>query len=149
VREFLPDVIVPELPDDPSEYIRAVNELNLFETTSFSAEDDQRSELYKQEARRVEASRGATSIEEFLQSLEMRTEVARFNPFHLQRISHRMLRSNQFTIRTQRRSLADCERLMNDLKGFTPLYATLEDRFGDHGLISIVVMEWRGNDVFL
>ena len=60
-----------------------------------------------------------------------------------------MLRSNQFNLRTQRRTPADCERLMNDVDGFTPLYATLEDRFGDHGLISIVVMEWRAADVFL
>ena len=52
VRKFLPEVIVPELPDDPADYVRAVSELNLFETTAFSAEDAARSDLYSQEADR-------------------------------------------------------------------------------------------------
>ena len=58
VRQFLPEVIVPELPDDPADYVRAVSELNLFETTAFSAEDAARSDLYRQEADPARGARG-------------------------------------------------------------------------------------------
>jgi FkbH-like protein len=56
VRELVPGVIVPELPEDPSDYVRYLTELNLFETTTFSEEDVRRAEMYKQEAERRVAS---------------------------------------------------------------------------------------------
>jgi FkbH-like protein len=149
VREYLPQIIVPELPEDPADYIRAISELNLFETASFSATDLDRAALYSREAQRSAAAQGATSIEEFLASLEMRIEIARFSSFHLPRIAQLFLRSNQFNLRTQRHSLAECERMMNDIGGCIPLYASLSDRFGDHGLIGITVMQRRGETLFL
>ncbi|HEY3850725.1 MAG TPA: HAD-IIIC family phosphatase, partial [Steroidobacteraceae bacterium] len=71
VRKFLPEVIVPELPEDPADYVRAVSELNLFETTAFSAEDAARSALYRQEADRRQARSSYTDVTEYLQSLDM------------------------------------------------------------------------------
>jgi FkbH-like protein len=139
VRDLIPEVIVPELPEDPSEYVKALSELNLFETTSFSAEDVQRSDLYKQEAQRQLLEHSASSFDEFLQSLDMRIEVSRFKPEQLPRIAQLMQRSNQFNLTTRRLSEAQCEQLMQDEENWIPLYAKLRDRFGDHGLISIVI----------
>ncbi len=140
VRELVPGVIVPELPEDPADYVRAISELNLFETTSFSAEDTQRSELYRLEAERREAQAGFASIEEFLASLNMEMTLARFDTYHLPRIAQLLQRSNQFNLTTQRRSEAECAALMKN-DAFLPLYATLSDRLGDHGLISVVILE--------
>jgi FkbH-like protein len=139
VRELLPEVVVPELPDDPAGYVREISRLNLFETSSYSVEDGQRAELYRQEALRQQSQAGFSSVEEFLQSLQMRIEVARFDPFHLPRIAQLMQRSNQFNLTTRRLSEAECAALMNDPSAI-PLYATLADRLGDHGLISIVIL---------
>ena len=44
VRQFLPDVVVPDLPEDPSLYLETLAGLNLFETASFSEADLQRAE---------------------------------------------------------------------------------------------------------
>lgn len=140
VRELLPDVIVPELPDDPADYVREIALLNLFETNSWSAEDASRADLYRQEALRQESQAGFASVEEFLKSLDMRITVARFDPFHLPRIAQLMQRSNQFNLTTRRLSESECETLMND-SGAIPLYAGLADRLGDHGLISIVILQ--------
>jgi FkbH-like protein len=140
VRELVPGIIVPELPDDPSEYVRFLCELNLFETTSFSSEDLQRAEMYKQEASRRAAAASYASVEEFLQSLDMRIVVSRFDSFHLPRIAQLIQRSNQFNLTTRRRSEAECERLMHDPDVF-PLYVKLSDRLGDHGLISVVILQ--------
>jgi|SRR5579863_5132827 FkbH-like protein len=148
VRGVLPDVIVPDLPEDPADYVSAVSALNLFETTSFSAEDVNRGELYRIEAHRREAQAAFASAEEFLRSLEMRIEVARFDSFHLPRIAQLIQRSNQFNLTTHRYSEAQCQALMND-PGVLPLYAKLADRLGDHGLIGLVVLEPVGDDLVI
>jgi FkbH-like protein len=140
VRAMLPDVIVPELPEDPTEWVKSMSEWNLFEVASFSAEDTQRSGLYLQEARRRTASENASSFEAFLQTLDMTIEVGRFVPKHLGRIAQLLQRSNQFNLTTRRHNEAECEAMMRDINGWIPLYGILRDRFGDHGLISIVIL---------
>ncbi len=139
VRTLVPDAIVPEMPEDPADYVKVLCELNLFETTSFSAEDTQRADLYRQEAQRKVWETTASSFEEFLQSLGMTIEVSRFVPEQLGRITQLMQRSNQFNLTTQRYNQAQCEAMMTDVEACLPLFAKLRDRFGDHGLISIVI----------
>ena len=140
VREFLPDVIVPEMPEDPADYVRALCELNLFESSSFSAEDLARAELYRQEAIRRDLQGSFSSIDDFLKSLEMRIEVARFEKSRIPRIAQLIQRSNQFNLTTHRHNEAQCEAMMRDLDRHIPLSASLSDRFGDHGLISVVIL---------
>ena len=139
VRGVLPEVMVPELPEDPADYVRSLSELNLFETTSFSAEDLNRTDLYRVEAERREAQASFSSAEDFLRSLEMRIVVSRFDPFHLPRIAQLIQRSNQFNLTTHRYTQAECEALMNN-PGCVPLYVKLSDRLGDHGLIGLIVL---------
>jgi FkbH-like protein len=146
VRELVPGVIVPELPEDPADYVRAVSELNLFETTSFSAEDLQRADMYRAEAARREELANYGSLNEFLQSLEMQMTLAPFDSYHLPRIAQLMQRSNQFNLTTRRRTEADCATLAKEAD-ILPLYATLSDRLGDHGLISVVIAEHSGNEL--
>jgi len=146
VRELVPGIVVPELPEDPADYVRAISELNLFETTSFSAEDAKRTEMYQAEAGRREEQAGFASVEEFLQSLDMSMTVGRFDPFHLPRISQLMQRSNQFNLTTRRLSEIECKALMENIC-WLPLYAKLADRLTDHGLISIVTVEALPEDL--
>ena len=146
VRELIPGIVVPELPEDPADYVRAISELNLFETTSFSSEDSKRTELYRAEAERRESQAGFASVEEFLQSLNMRMTVAKFDSFNLPRISQLMQRSNQFNLTTRRLSEIECKALMEDNR-WLPLYAKLADRLSDHGLISVVTLEAREEEL--
>ena len=139
VRSFLPEVIVPELPDDPADYVRAISELNLFETTAVSAEDLSRAELYKVEAQRKVARSTFTDVTEYLRSLQMQITLERFPAQKIARISQLFARSNQFNLTTQRHTEAACTQMMQDEAGVIPLCASLSDQFGDHGLISIVV----------
>ena len=140
VRDLVPGVIVPELPEDPADFVRAISELNLFETTSFSAEDAQRTEMYRAQAESSAQQASFGSVDEFLTSLNMRITLARFDPFHLPRISQLMQRSNQFNLTTRRLSEVECRSLMEN-KDWLPLYAKLADRLSDHGLISVVTVE--------
>jgi FkbH-like protein len=144
VRQLLPEVIVPELPEDPSDYVRAVAELNLFETNAHSALDAERGQLYRVEAQREDEKDRHQSLDDYLKSLDMKIKIARFDAFHLPRIAQLLQRSNQFNLATRRFSQADCERLMRDETGAAPLSVNLTDRFGDLGLISVVVVRRDG-----
>ncbi|MGC2661737.1 MAG: HAD-IIIC family phosphatase [Bryobacteraceae bacterium] len=144
VREFVPEVIVPELPEDPADYVRYLSALNLFEANSFSAEDAARVDQYRQEAARRATASEFTNIGDYLKSLQMRIQVERFDAFHLSRIVQLIQRSNQFNLTTQRHNQAQCEDMMEDHDGCIPWYARLSDKFGDHGLISIVIMRPEG-----
>ena len=138
VRSLLPEVMVPELPEEPAEYVRAICELNLFETSSFSAEDSQRTEMYRQRAESEVTRSAFANVEEYLQSLDMEITVRRFQKEKIGRIAQLFQRSNQFNLTTKRPGEAECEALMHD-PDYYPLYAELRDKLGDHGLISIVV----------
>jgi FkbH-like protein len=148
VRNLLPEVIVPELPEDPADYVRAISELNLFETSSFSAEDLNRAELYRAEGARREQQSQFGSAREFLRSLDMRIVVSRFDSFHLPRIAQLIQRSNQFNLTTHRYSESECAALMEDSRRI-PLYVKLSDRLGDHGLIGIVVLEPTAKEMWI
>ena len=70
--------------------------------------------------------------------------VARFDPFHLPRIAQLIQRSNQFNLATRRYNAAQCESFMNDDTGALPIYLALGDKFGDYGIISVIVARiWR------
>src|SRR5258707_2253823 len=148
VRGVLPAVIVPELPEDPADYVRAISELNLFETVSFSAEDLRRADLYREEAVRRSEQAQFANADDFLKSLDMRMVAARFDRFQLPRIAQLIQRSNQFNLTTHRYTEAECEALMNDAS-VLPLYAKLSDRLGDHGLIGLVVLSPEGEEMVI
>ena len=118
--------------------VRALAELNLFETSSFTAADRERGALYRQAAARQTVAASFTNVGEYLQSLEMKIAVRPFDAVQLPRIAQLIQRSNQFNLTTRRYGAAECEALMRDA-ACTPLYVSLEDRFGDYGLISVVV----------
>ena len=149
VRQFLPEVIVPELPEDPAEYVRFLSGLNLFETTSYSSADARRADQYKEEAERSELRESISDIGEYLQSLDMRIRISRFDSDNLARISQLMQRSNQFNLTTRRLNEENCRQMMSDSENCVPLYASLTDRFGDHGLISVVVLQIDADTLYI
>ncbi len=144
VRDLLPGVVVPEMPEDPADWVRFLSQLNLFETASHSALDGARAELVADEAHRG-AERGRfANLDDYLRSLEMRAEVRRFDAFTLPRIAQLIQRSNQFNLATRRFGEADCRRFMEDEQGFLPVTVSLRDRFGDMGLIAVLVLRVDG-----
>jgi len=140
VRENLPEVCVPELPEDPAEYLEYLYGLNLFETASFSENDAERTKQYQVEAQRVVDLDSFTNVEDFLKSMAMISDVKPFDSFSKPRVSQLTQRSNQFNLRTVRYSEQDIESLMNSEKHYTFSF-TLEDKYGDNGLICVIVLE--------
>ena len=140
VRENIPQITVPELPEDPALYLDYLYGLNLFETVSCSSEDAKRTEQYQKEAERVVFQESFTNEDDFLKSLNMISDTKPFDDFSIPRIAQLSQRSNQFNLRTVRYTEEDVKRISLSDKFFT-LSFTLEDKFGDNGLICAIILE--------
>ena len=77
-------------------------------------------------------------MDSYLESLAMEGALSEFTPVDVPRLAQLINKSNQFNLTTRRRTEADLHALMND-PAFRCFSVRLKDRFGDHGLISIVI----------
>ena len=140
VREGIPEICVPELPEDPGDYLEYLYGLNLFETASYSSADKDRTKQYQVEARRVSSALSFANEADFLRSLGMVSEIRGFDRFNIPRVAQLSQRSNQFNLRTVRYTEEDVRRMGADAH-FQCFSFTLADKFGDNGLICVVILE--------
>ena len=145
VRKIIPDIMVPELPEDPGEYVKYLRELNIFETASYSKEDSERTKQYQTEIKRKKSEELYTSIDEYLKSLHMVSKVYEFTKFNYPRISQLSQRSNQFNLRTIRYTEKEIQQIRESDKYIT-LSFELGDKFGNYGLISSVILEKKDKE---
>lgn len=145
VRQNVPDVTVPEMPEDPADYLEYLYTLNLFETASFSTADKDRTKQYQIETQRVSASKSFTNEADFLKSLNMMSKVKGFDNFNTPRVAQLSQRSNQFNLRTIRYTEDQIHNIENNDK-YATFSFTLEDKFGDNGLIAVVILEKKDSE---
>jgi FkbH-like protein len=138
VRRTIPEVSVPELGGDPAEYSLAVAAAGYFESVSFSAEDRVRAKMYAENATRAESMDLIADMGSYLASLEMRLKLGPFDSPGRARIVQLINKSNQFNLTTRRYTAPEVEAMERDPQAFT-LQASLRDRFGDNGMISVVI----------
>ena len=138
VRRELPDVAVPELPEDVALYPTWLGAAGYFETAGFTADDAARNRSYAANAARQAVLDQATDIEGYLRSLEMVLSVRRIGPAELPRATQLLNKTNQFNLTTRRRTEAEMQALAEDPRALA-LALRLTDRFGDNGLVSVVL----------
>jgi FkbH-like protein len=139
MRRCIPEVAVPDMPEDPSGYLRAVSLHKYFETISFTAEDAQRTQYCKQDAERAAMAAQVTDVEEFLKSLDMVATIESVNPLNIPRVTQLLNKSNQFNLTTRRYTQAEIEQIAAN-KEWSSLAISLRDRCGDNGLISVLLL---------
>lgn len=148
IRDQLPTVTVPELPEDPAEYLPYLRRLSLFETASYSIEDTKRTAKYQQEAKRINLQQSFSSIDDYLENLEMKAAVVPINAFNTPRVAQLTQRSNQFNLRTIRYT----EKEILDISASPNHHSqcvSLHDKFGDYGLISVLILKHETNTIFV
>ena len=143
VKQYVPEVSTLWAGDDPSEFVAKLKDSRFFEFRTITAEDVQRVQQYKQESERQQLLESATDMDAYLGSLEMVGTIRPFNMIDAPRIAQLIAKSNQFNLTTRRRTEAEVQALVDN-----PHYAAftmrLSDRFGEHGLIAIVVGKVSG-----
>jgi FkbH-like protein len=138
IRRELPEVAVPELENDPASFARTLAAAGYFESIRFSDEDRTRADMYQGNASRLALQQQIGDIDAYLRSLEMRII---FNPFDRTtrvRVAQLINKSNQFNLTTRRYTEAEVAAAEADPDALT-LHARLIDKFGDNGIISIVI----------
>jgi FkbH-like protein len=138
VRQFVPAVETILVGPDPSDYVTQLDGARFFEPRAITSEDAKRTEQYRAETERRSLQSGATDMESYLSSLQMKAVLREFNEIDLPRISQLINKSNQFNLTTRRRSEAEVKAVMDD-KSYLSFSFRLDDRFGDHGLISVFI----------
>ncbi|MEO5347769.1 MAG: HAD-IIIC family phosphatase [Magnetococcus sp. YQC-9] len=144
VRSALPEVAVPELPEDPALYVTTLLAGGYFEAIGFTSEDRQRADQYQANATREESRAEHADLDGFLQSLEMRLLMQPFDALGRARIVQLVNKTNQFNLTTQRYDAREIERMEQDPSKWT-LQVRLLDRFGDNGMISVVIIDKRAD----
>lgn len=145
VRQAVPDVAVPELPTDPAFYGEMLLDAGYFESISFTAEDMRRAEQYQTNAARSELLGAATDLASYLRSLEMKAICGPFDRLDGSRITQLINKSNQFNLTTRRYSESEVEAFKNSSSAET-LQMRLVDRFGDNGMIAVIICLREGPD---
>jgi FkbH-like protein len=138
IRRLLPQVAVPELPDDPALYARTLCAAGYFEAITFSDEDRKRADFYQDNAKRLALQNQVGGVDAYLASLNMEIAFAPFDATGRERITQLINKSNQFNLTTRRYTEAEVAEAEADPATFT-LQIRLADTFGDNGMISVVV----------
>lgn len=130
-------VAVPEI-GSPEQYIRVLDHSGFFEVTSLSEDDRKRSEMYRANMARKQQQERFSDYREYLLSLEMRGTIRAFEPVYMARIAQLTNKSNQFNLTTRRFTQAEIEAFAAD-PNYITRYGKLTDRFGDNGVVSVVI----------
>ena len=142
VRAELPLTAVPELPEDPALYPRVLAAAGYFEAVGFSAEDRERAAYYQANAQRAQALSATANLDDYLASLEMTCTIALVDPLSRPRVAQLINKSNQFNLTTRRYAEREVEMAEGDPARHA-IQVRLSDRFGDNGIISVVIADKR------
>ncbi|HZK92457.1 MAG TPA: HAD-IIIC family phosphatase [Stellaceae bacterium] len=143
VRRELPMVAVPEISEDPAFYAQTLADAGYFEAVAITDEDRARAGQYQGNRQRAELKASATDLGSYLRGLDMRLLWRRFDRVGLNRTVQLINKTNQFNLTTRRYTEADVVGVMQDEQAFG-VQLRLVDRFGDNGIIAIVIGRMQG-----
>ena len=140
----LPGVIAPEI-GEVHQYITNIDRGGYFETTALSEDDRKRNRMYKENAKRAELKAEFADYKDYLLSLEMTGVIKSFEQVYMARIAQLTNKSNQFNLTTHRYTQSEIEELSTS-PDYITLYGKLIDRFGDNGVVSVVIGHKTGSE---
>lgn len=138
VRKLLPQVAVPELPEEPAYYARTLTAAGYFEAIAFAGEDLKRASFYQDNAKRATLQKQVGGVDAYLASLDMTISFQPFDATGRARIVQLINKSNQYNLTTRRYTDPEVCEAESDPSVFT-LQVRLADIFGDNGMISVVI----------
>lgn len=139
----VPGVTVPDVGDNIIDFIDHVDKSGFFEIISLSADDLNRNDYYEGNKKRLDEQASFKDYDEFLYSLDMTAEISTFSPVYLERITQLINKTNQFNLTTKRYTFGEVEKIADD-DNYIKLYGKLSDKYGDNGLISIIIALVKG-----
>jgi FkbH-like protein len=146
VRKEVPEVRVLQLPADPSDFVNRVDDSYFFYQQRLTQEDYTRSASYRARKNLVDISRTSTDLESYLSSLSMTAKISVASESDVERLAQMESKTNQFNSTTRRLDVSYFRKEMNNTKN-NVYTVRLTDKFGDHGLVSYVRAEQKGESL--
>ncbi len=133
----IPNVSTPVM-EKPEKYIETIDRSGFFEVINLSKDDLKKSEMYKENVERNKVMASFNNYGDYLKSLDMHAKIEGFIPLYMARIAQLTNKSNQFNLTTKRYNQTEIEEVAED-KNYITLYGKLTDKFGDNGVVSVVI----------
>ena len=140
VRASLPEVYVPEMPDEISEWPEYILNLPELAYISLTDEDRKKAEQYKVRSEIKRGERQSESREDFLKTLEMKLSVERLSERNQQRVLQLIKKTNQYNVTTRRHTEADIKSLLKQGECFA---VRLKDRLGSDEIIGVLIVVYE------
>ncbi len=133
-----PEVLTLELPASSDEAARFLRRVWAFDRWTVTAEDRRRTELYRQNLDREQSRKAAPTLADFLAGLGLAVRIERASAEDIPRVAQLTFRTSQLNFTTIRRSEAELRELC-DKGALECLAVSVQDRFGDHGLVGALL----------
>ena len=133
-------------PSNPLQNLETLKNITALKTLHVSDEDAKKTALYRDEKERATLNSTLQSKDDFIASLHIEISVTCNNVHHLERITQLTNKTNQFNLTTKRYELSQIKELMQN--GFVYDFS-VSDKFGDMGLIGVVIIIDNAIDSFL
>lgn len=148
VKMYAPEVWVVDVPEDPADYVRALNEESPFEWMQLTKEDRKRADTYEQNKKRKEMLNDFKDYDEYLKALCMKGNAGALEEKDSERFTQLINKSNQFNLRTKRYSEGQITEVINNPDAVC-LKVELEDKFSNYGLISCIILKKEDETCFI
>lgn len=138
IKFALPEIEVPDLPSDPSEFTEFLAKISVFDTSTITEEDQGRNEMYQHERIRTSKQLSSASLEKFLKSLHIQVSILKATSFNIPRIAQLTQRTNQFNLTSRRYTEEQINQFFKD-KNMLVLTISSKDTIGDMGLVGVII----------
>jgi FkbH-like protein len=145
VSQVHPEVLVVDMPKNPRLYREMIENLNVFDVLSLTSEDMARGEMYVGKRIRTELEQTATSIEDFLRTLDLKVRINEVSDFDTPRVVQLIGKTNQFNLTTRRYTDAEVGdfRKSDDVAVYS---MAVHDKFGDEGVVGVAIVKKKDGD---
>ena len=149
IRTALPEILVPNLPEDKMEYPAFIRSLNCFNRIAITDEDKNRTELYQDEEKRTHSYDTFPSVEDWIASLKIEMNFEELNDSNLVRAEQLLNKTNQMNLRTRRMSKEELKTWAAK-KDHWFYVVHVKDVFGDNGITGLLGFhKTEKNEIFI
>ena len=148
VKKTLPEVFVPDLPKDPTDYFTFLSKLRCFDTTHISAEDKVRGKLYKVESKRTSLKKKIKSLSQWIETLELEISIENIKKKNKLRCLQLLNKTNQMNLSTRRLNDKEFTNWINKNSNYLWTIRA-KDKFGDYGIIGILSLSMKNKIVHI
>ncbi|MBW2973164.1 HAD-IIIC family phosphatase [Candidatus Woesearchaeota archaeon] len=139
IKEFVPEVLVVDLPEDPCLYPKAIEDLAVFNLFDITDSDLKKGKMYVDQKKRAELKSEVKDLTSFLKQLKIVVTISEAQKASIPRISQLTKKTNQFNLTTQRYE-AENIKSFSDSEDYLVKCIDVVDKFGEYGITGATII---------